>query len=78
MARAVGRIEAGYGARIAADAALLEALSPARTVARGYAILRDPGTDRPVVSIDELSPGREVLAEIRDGRATMTVKEEGQ
>lgn len=78
IVRAVSRIEAGYGARIAADAALLEALSPARTVARGYAILRDPGTGRPVVSIDELSPGREVQAEIRDGHATMTVKEVGQ
>ncbi len=78
MTRAVGRIEAGYGARIAADAALLEALSPARTVARGYAILRTPESGRPVVSVDELSPGGEVLAQIRDGHATMIVKEAGQ
>jgi exodeoxyribonuclease VII large subunit len=77
LGRAIGQIETGYGRRIAAGAALLDALSPDRTVARGYAILREPDTGHPVVSVDELAPGGEVRAQMRDGNATMTVKEVG-
>lgn len=61
--------------RVAATAGLLEALSPARTVARGYAIVRDPATGGPVVSVAGLGAGSALELELRDGRADVTVKE---
>lgn len=61
--------------RIAANAALLDVLSPSRTVARGYAIVRDPATRRPVVSVGDMQAGADLELELRDGRADVTVKE---
>ena len=61
--------------RVAATAGLLEALSPSRTLQRGYAIVRDPASGRPVVSAAELHAGADLELELRDGRAAVTVKE---
>src|ERR1019366_741149 len=51
-------------------AALLAVLSPSRTVARGYVIVRDPADARPLVSAADLRPGDMVELEMRDGRAS--------
>jgi exodeoxyribonuclease VII large subunit len=61
--------------RVAANAALLDVLSPSRTVARGYAIVRDPTTRRPIVSIGDMPAGADLELEVRDGRADVQVKE---
>ena len=59
---------------LAASAALLAVLSPSRTVARGYVIVRDPADARPLVSAADLRPGDMVELEMRDGRVDATVK----
>ena len=59
---------------LAASAALLAVLSPSRTVARGYVIVRDPADARPLVSAADLRPGDVVELEMRDGRVDATVK----
>ncbi len=59
--------------RVVANAALLDALSPARTLARGYAIVRDPVTDRPLVSVDELRAREAAVVELHDGRVGVHV-----
>jgi exodeoxyribonuclease VII large subunit len=64
--------------RVAANAALLEVLSPSRTVARGYAIVRDAASGSPVVSTAQMRAGAELELELRDGRADVTVKETHQ
>jgi len=75
LARAVAARGQAAAQAVAAQAGLLEALSPARTVARGYAIARDPASGRPVVSVAALGVGAELELELRDGRADVTVKE---
>jgi len=75
LVRATGARHEAAAQRVAASAGLLEALSPSRTVARGYAIVRDPASGRPVVSAAALRGGTELELEMRDGRAQVTVKE---
>ena len=75
LVRATGARHQAAAQRVAASAGLLEALSPSRTVARGYAIVRDPASGRPVVSAAALRGGTELELEMRDGRAQVTVKE---
>ena len=61
------RSEAAAG-RVERAEAMLALLSPARTVARGYAIVRDAGTDRVVAAAAATAPGQELSIEMRDGR----------
>jgi exodeoxyribonuclease VII large subunit len=75
LARAVQAQMQVVAQRIAASAGLLEALSPSRTLQRGYAIVRDPASGRPVVSATELRVGADLELELRDGGAAVTVKE---
>jgi len=66
-----GRAAAG----LAASAAMLDALGPERTVARGYAIVRDPGTGRPVVDAAALTAERDITIQMRDGSADARIRE---
>jgi exodeoxyribonuclease VII large subunit len=72
--RAVRARAATLERQLVGSAALLAALSPARTVARGYAIVRAPADDRPVVSAAGLHKGDVVELEMRDGRVDATVE----
>jgi len=60
--------------RLERSAALLEALSPRRTLARGYAILRD-GDGRPLTRAEAVRPGQDLSAELEDGRVRARVTE---
>jgi len=75
LERAAGARHQTAAQRVVASAALLAALSPARTVARGYAIVRDPVSAVPVVSVGGMRAGASLELELRDGRADVTVKE---
>lgn len=73
LARSADHLLVARRTRIDSAAALLEALSPQRTVARGYAILRASSEDRPITSVAGLATGDRVRAQLRDGEASMTV-----
>ncbi|HWH14220.1 MAG TPA: exodeoxyribonuclease VII large subunit [Miltoncostaeaceae bacterium] len=60
------------GARLERAAAVLEVLSPRRTLRRGYAILRDDD-GRPVTTTAAARAGQELTAELDDGRVRATV-----
>ncbi len=79
--RAPGRLDEGAAAlgramearrssaerRVDGAAALLGLLSPQRTVARGYAIVRDGGDGRVIGSAQGVEPGTGLAIEMRDG-----------
>jgi exodeoxyribonuclease VII large subunit len=52
---------------------LLQALSPAHILARGFSLLRG-GDGRLLRSVTQLRPGNEVFAELADGRVAMRVQ----
>ena len=56
---------------------LLQALSPAHILARGFSLLRG-GDGRLLRSVTQLRPGNEVLAELADGRVAMRVQGGGE
>ncbi len=56
------------GARVEGAAALLSLLSPGRTVARGYAIVRDAAGGGVITEAAAARPGQELELELRDGR----------
>ena len=62
----------GRRARRAGRQAMLGLLSPSRTVARGYAIVRDGGGRGGVADAAGVEPGRELELELRDGRVRAT------
>jgi exodeoxyribonuclease VII large subunit len=66
LTRAEGRLER--------NAALLATLSPARTVARGYAIVRDRPSGRVLTSAAAARPGQPLELELRDGRLPARVE----
>lgn len=72
--RAISAHLATDARRLAGRAALLDALSPQRTVARGYAIVRDPRTTRPVVSAVGVRRGDAIEIDLRDGTVDATVE----
>jgi exodeoxyribonuclease VII large subunit len=59
---------AAAGGRVERSASLLALLSPERTVARGYAIVRDAHDDAVIASAIGVEPGRELVIGLRDGR----------
>jgi len=75
LERATTERYAAVAQRVAANAVLLDVLSPSRTVTRGYAIVRDPSTRRPIVSVGDMPTGADLELEVRDGRADVQVKE---
>lgn len=64
---AAGQASAAAG-RLERSEAMLALLSPARTVARGYAIVRDAASDRVLAAAGAARPGQELSIEMRDGR----------
>lgn len=73
LARAVAEREAAARRRVDRAGELLELLSPERTVARGYAIVRD---DRGAVvgRVADTAPGRRLAVQLRDGIADVRVE----
>ncbi len=55
------------GRRVEGAGALLGLLSPRRTVARGYAIVRDAGDGRVIGSASDMGEGLGIVIEMRDG-----------
>jgi exodeoxyribonuclease VII large subunit len=72
LAPALRRSGAAAAGRAERAEALLGALSPRRTLARGYAIVRDGGDGRVLADAAAVAPGRELEIELRDGRVTAT------
>jgi len=75
----VQRLAAGARVRLAERAAraerseaLLHALSPRRTVQRGYAIVRDPGAGSVVSSVERVRSGQALVLELADGEVDAT------
>ena len=54
-------------ARLHRAADLLQALSPAKTLSRGYAFVEHAGTGRPLKSAAEVEPGQRIRTRLRDG-----------
>ena len=71
-----GRLEASSG-RVERAAALLALLSPERTIARGYAIVRDAQDGSVIASAEGIGPGRGLSIRLRDGRLAVRTEEEG-
>lgn len=55
-------------------AAVLDALSPAHVISRGFAALESPVTGKLVTSVAEVSAGDGLIAWLRDGRIDATVR----
>jgi len=51
----------------------LTAYDPFRVLQRGYVILRDPDDGKPVISKNEMEPGRKLHAVLSDGTVNITV-----
>ncbi|MCB0874237.1 MAG: exodeoxyribonuclease VII large subunit [Thermoleophilia bacterium] len=73
LGRAIGVRLREVGVAVESAATLLDAVGPTRTVARGYAIVRDAETDQPVVSRERIPEGTDVTIQLRDGRRTATI-----
>lgn len=65
------------GAHLETRAGMLDILAPARTVARGYAIIRDPDTGTPLVDAAALHAGAGIHIQMRDGTAAATIRSNG-
>ena len=75
LGRAVaGRAESASG-RVERAASLLALLSPERTVARGYAIVRDAGDGSVIASAGGVGSGRRLEIGLRDGRIAVRTEE---
>lgn len=73
--RAAARCAERAAERVDAAAGLLRTLSPRRTVARGYAIVRERDGGRVVVDAASLGAQRRIEIELRDGRVAAQVEE---
>jgi exodeoxyribonuclease VII large subunit len=78
-ARALARAAAARRERaetgLARAEGLLALLSPQRTVARGYAIVRDAGDGGVIASAAGVAPGQGLSIELHDGRVAATATE---
>jgi exodeoxyribonuclease VII large subunit len=75
LAPALRRAAVAATERADRSGALLALLSPRRTVARGYAIVREADGGRVVADAAAVEPGRELSIELRDGRLAATAGE---
>lgn len=66
LSRAAAAVTAPFSSRLAADAAALEALSPVRVMARGYAIVEGEG-GHVVDSVAKARVGQTVSVKLQDG-----------
>ena len=74
--RALGVCRDRAQRRLAHGGALLESLSPARTVARGYAIVRDGSTGAVVETAAQMRTAGNVKLSTRDGVVTADIRDE--
>jgi exodeoxyribonuclease VII large subunit len=74
LERAATALLADARGRLAHLAAMHELLSPARTVSRGYAIVRTVGDERVVTHASDANPGDALSVELRDGRIHVEVR----
>ena len=72
--RAMGTVLADTRSRVEQLAALHELLSPARTVSRGYAIVRTSEGDHIITDAAAALAGDELSIELRDGRVQVEVR----
>ncbi len=75
LTRAVRARLAEDTSRAGRSEALLGALSPRRTVQRGYAIVRDPAAGAVVSSVGAVRAGQELVLELADGELAATAGE---
>lgn len=75
LARAVDDRLRRAAASVDRSAAVLDVLSPRRTLRRGYAILRDPATGAPVVRGRTLRAGADITVEMADATVDARVTE---
>jgi exodeoxyribonuclease VII large subunit len=61
--------------KLAASVRALQAVSPLNTLARGYAVLTEPETLRPITSVASVSPGSAVTAFLADGALDLEVRD---
>jgi exodeoxyribonuclease VII large subunit len=74
LGRGIGSARERAGADVARLGRMLDLLSPERTVARGYAIVRDAG-GAVVPGVARLGPGSTVRIDMRDGAAAAEITE---
>lgn len=75
LAGAAARALERRAAEVERSASVLASLNPTAILERGYALLVDPASQRPVGSVTMLSPGTVLDAVLRDGRVTTIVTE---
>jgi exodeoxyribonuclease VII large subunit len=63
----------GYRAGLLAQAALLRALEPTSVLRRGYAVVYDDATQRPLTSTARLRTGQAISARLATGRFSATI-----
>ncbi|MGZ5268278.1 MAG: exodeoxyribonuclease VII large subunit, partial [Caldimonas sp.] len=63
----------GQAGRVESAAIRLAAVDPRRVLARGYALLSDPG-GHPVTSVAQIAAGDALVAVLRDGQAEVDVR----
>jgi len=61
--------------KLAASVRALQAVSPLNTLARGYAVLAEPATLRPITSVASVAPGAAVAAFLADGALDLEVRD---
>jgi len=74
LARAARARSVDAGRRLERADSLLALLSPDRTVARGYAIVRDAGSDRVIGAAASARPGQKLSIQMRDDRLPVEVR----
>lgn len=69
------RIVPERGRRLQDLARTLNALSPLPTLARGYAVVTDPGTGTAISSVKDVYPRQNLVTQLDDGQVLSTVQE---
>ncbi len=75
LRRAAAAREQAASGRVERAAGLLALLSPERTVARGYAIVRDAEDGAVIASAAGVAPGRAIVIGMKDGRIAARTEE---
>jgi len=75
LVRGITEACASAGRRLASSSALLEAASPAAVLARGYAVVRRPGSAEAIRNAATLRPGESVSVSFAEGGALAEVVE---
>lgn len=71
--QAVDRWLAGCKERLIRAAALTAAMDPARVLARGYALVKDQRTGKPLLRVGQMHPGQTISLSLQDGDVSATL-----